>query len=211
MRRALLLPLLGLMACQPTPPPTPLAAQEIPSGFAQPQPAAPALTGAWWTGFGAPELAPLVAQALERNTDLAQAAARMRQADARARQAGAALLPTVGLNANVTNNFGTANGGLISETDFSAGPAASYELDFWGKNRDAALSAQALARASAADRQTVALTVSTATANAYFNLLALRERLSSARAGLAAANDMLGLVQRRVNAGFAAAPDAKHC
>ena len=85
--------------------------------------------------------------------------------------------------------------------------AASYELDFWGKNKDAAESAAALARASRADRQTVAMTVTAATANAYFNLLSLRERLTSARANLKSSQDMLALVRRRVEAGYAASAD----
>ena len=202
-----LLSLLALMACQPTSPPTPLAAADIPPAFAQPQSSAQALTVDWWNGFGAPELTGLVGQALDHNNDLVAAAARVRQADARARQAGAALLPTLGLNANLSDSFGVIGGSSQSETDFSAGLAASYELDFWGKNRDAALSARELTRASSADRQTMAITVTTATANAYFNLLALRERLAAARAGLAAANDMLGLVRRRIGAGFSAPAD----
>jgi len=201
-------PLLALLACQPTPPPAPLQAGEVPSAYTQSAPAgAPALTQEWWKGFGDNQLSTLVGEAEVRNNDLAAAAARVRQADARARQAGAALLPTVGLNANVTSNFGVVGGSAQSETDFSAGLAASYELDFWGKNRDAAQSAQALARASLADRQTVAITVTAATANAYFNLLALRERLAAARAGVAAGADMLGLIQRRIDAGFAAPAD----
>ena len=118
------------------------------------------------------------------------------------------MLPTLGLNARRGSfNFGQSGGASASETDFGLGLAASYELDFWGKNRDAAQSAQALARASRADQQTVALTVTTATANAYFNLLLLRDRLAVARANLASSRDMLGLVQRRVQAGFAAAAD----
>ena len=150
----------------------------------------------------------LVGQAQANNNDLAAAAARMRQADARARQAGAALLPTLGLNARSAFNFGEAGGVSGTETDFNAGLGASYELDFWGKNRDAAQSADALSRAGRADRQTMALSVTAATANTYFTLLALRERLTSARANLASSQDMLALVQRRVKAGYAAPADA---
>jgi hypothetical protein len=54
----------------------------------------------WWTLYGQPELDRLVGQALERNRDIEQAVARVEQADALARQAGAGLLPRVDLNAN---------------------------------------------------------------------------------------------------------------
>ncbi len=48
----------------------------------------------WWTGFGDPLLTRIVERALEQNLDLAAALARVDQARAAARGAGAALLPT---------------------------------------------------------------------------------------------------------------------
>ena len=106
-----------------------------------------------------------------------------------------------------TRLFGQANGVSMHETDYSAGVEASYELDFWGKNRDLVNSAQAAVRASNADRATVALTVTSGVANTYFQLLSLRERIAVARANLKSAQDILNLVQRRVSAGFSANAD----
>jgi outer membrane protein TolC len=51
----------------------------------------------WWRGFGSPQLDSLVVQALAGNLDLAVAVARVREADAQAKIAGAALLPAIGL------------------------------------------------------------------------------------------------------------------
>jgi outer membrane protein TolC len=82
-------------------------------------------------------------QAQANNLDIAQAAARLRQADARARQAGAALLPQVGAGANLDTLYGQANGRSVRETDYNAGLDVSYELDFWGRNRDLLNSAKA--------------------------------------------------------------------
>ena len=48
----------------------------------------------WWNGFGDPQLARYVAQALENNLDLAQATARVAQARAGLGAANAALLPS---------------------------------------------------------------------------------------------------------------------
>ena len=48
----------------------------------------------WWTGFCDPVLTSIVERALEQNLDLASALARVDQARAAARDAGAALLPT---------------------------------------------------------------------------------------------------------------------
>ena len=45
---------------------------------------------------------------------------------------------------------------------------ASYELDFWGKNRAARDAALDTAKASRYDRETIALTVATSVALTYF-------------------------------------------
>ena len=55
---------------------------------------------AWWQGFSAPELDRLMAAARVQNFDIAAAVARVRQADAQLRIAGAPLLPTVTATGN---------------------------------------------------------------------------------------------------------------
>ena len=101
-RKALLLAsaLLAAGCAHPTPPPG-LPSGDVPAAFEQ-----TALAGGtwpapdWWRGFGSRELTALETAAQANNFDIVQAAARLRQADARARQAGAALMPTVSLNGN---------------------------------------------------------------------------------------------------------------
>ena len=201
-RGALLLGIL-LAGCAQAPLPT-LKQGDVPAAFEQKPPpgASGALAMDWWRGFNNAELVSLMETAQTNNLDIAQAEARLRQADARARQAGAALLPSVGLNGSVNYLYGQSGATSGHETDFSAALGASYELDFWGKNRAAADSATALRNASAADRATVALTTTAAIANSYFQLLSLRERLNVARANLKSAQDILSVVQRRVTAGY---------
>ena len=207
-KRALCLFALLLTGCARTPPPA-LPAADIPAAFEQPSPQNapvwPALD--WWTNFRDPQLRALIQTAQDNNLDIAQAAARLRQADARARQAGAALLPTLGLNGSVNSLYGQTGGTSAHETDYSLGLGASYELDFWGKNRDAADSAKAARAASAADRQTVGLTVAGSVADSYFQLLSLRQRIGVAQANLKSSQDILNVVQRRVAAGYAASAD----
>jgi NodT family efflux transporter outer membrane factor (OMF) lipoprotein len=204
-RKALLLSsALVLAGCaQPTPPPG-LPQGDIPAAFEQAASmAAHWPTPDWWKDFGSSELIALEAAAQNGNLDIVQAAARLRQADARARQAGAALMPTVSLNGNGQNFTGAGGSGSGNETDFFAGVGASYELNFWGKNKATTDSAEASRRASAADRDTVGLTVSAAIANGYFQLLALRERIAVAEDNLKSAQAILSVVQRRVAAGYA--------
>ncbi len=202
MKRWLLASVLLAGCAESTPPPS-LPQGDVPAAFEQPASAPVAWpTPDWWQGFGSGELTALEAAAQTNNLDIAQAAARLAQADARARQAGAALMPTVAMNGNL-NNFTGAGNGSGNETDFFAGVGARNELYFWGKNRAAADSAQALRAASAADRGTVALTVSAAIANGYFQLLDLRERQALAEDNLKSAQAILSVVQRRVSAGYA--------
>jgi NodT family efflux transporter outer membrane factor (OMF) lipoprotein len=204
-RKALLLSSAILLAgcTQQTAPSPSLAPGEVPATFEQTASAKAIWPAAdWWRGFGSSELAALEAAAQTGNLDIAQAVARLRQADARARQASAALLPTISLNGNAQNLTGASNAGSGNETDFFAGLGASYELDFWGKNKSALVSAEALRRAGMADRATVALTVSAAVANSYFQLLGLRERLAVAEDNLKSAQSILAVAQRRVAAGY---------
>ena len=206
MRPALLLSSALLLAgChQDQSPPPALAQGDVPAAFEQTTSMAASWPAPdWWQGFGSRELTALETSAQDGNLDIAQVAARLRQADQRARQAGAALMPTVTLNGNAQNNTGVYSGGSGNETDFFAGVGASYELDFWGKNKATAQSADLLRTASSFDRATVALTVSAAVANGYFQILSLRERIAVAQDNLKSAQTILSVAQRRVTAGYA--------
>ena len=156
----------------------------------------------WYKGFGSPELQALVDQAAGSNLDLAMARARVKQADARARQARAAILPSVDAAANANYLAGHSAQGAAHETDWAALLSATYEIDFWGKNRASARSARLLAQASKADRDTIALTTLAGVANSYFLVLSLSERLANATANVDAAQKLLTVIQYRFDAGF---------
>ena len=183
--------------CAEFPALTTLRATDVPASFEQMAlgnaPIWPAPD--WWRGFNSPELDRLIATTQTENLDLSAAEARVLQADARVRQSGAALLPTVGLNADAVKQTHSGSFGL------SVG--ASYELDFWGRNHDLLMAAQAVSKATRADRETVALTATTGTANTYFQLLSLRERLAIARLNLETALAVLAITEARVRDGIA--------
>jgi outer membrane protein, multidrug efflux system len=157
----------------------------------------------WYRGFGSDELNKLVELAVANNWDLTAARERVAQADARARQAGAALLPSVSGNANANYLAGHSPQGSGHELDWFTMLSASYEVDFWGKNRATAQAARLAARASGAERDTVALTLLGGVADQYFQVLALRERIAIARANSLAARKVLDAVQARFDAGAA--------
>ena len=156
----------------------------------------------WYHGFASPELDGLIAAAISSNFDLTAARARIAQADARARQAHAGILPSVDAGGNTNYLAGHSVNGSAHETDWAALLSASYEVDFWGKNRAAANSARYLAAASRADRDTVALTALAGVADGYFQVLALRERLAVARSNVNTARDLLQIVESRYAAGL---------
>ena len=169
-----------------------------------------------WRGFRSRELTEIIEEARVANLDIAAAVARIVQADASSRIVGAAILPTIDLGASasrIRTSRSTSAGGTSgslggSERDLlSTSLTASYEIDFWSKNRSAMRAAEELAVASRFDREVVALTTVVAAANAYFQVLATQDRLRVARENLASATRVLNLIQQRLQAGTASALD----
>ncbi|HVV42108.1 MAG TPA: efflux transporter outer membrane subunit [Nitrobacter sp.] len=161
----------------------------------------------WWRQFRSPELTALMEEAQTVNLDIAAAAARIIQADQQARIAGAALLPTLSTSGSETYSrtsgssaSGLTNGGR-EVVNFSSSLAASYQLDFWGKNRDATLAAEETATANRFDRDVVALTTLTSVATAYFQVLASQDRIRTANRNIASATRILDAIKERLKAG----------
>jgi outer membrane protein, multidrug efflux system len=161
----------------------------------------------WWRGFGSAELTALMEEAQRVNLDIAAAVARFKQADALARQAGAPLLPSLQADGSQTYSRlqGSNVGGLVDGghelVNYSASLSASYQLDFWGGNRDALQSAEETAIANRFDRDVTALTTLTAVATAYFNVLASQDRLRTAARNIASAQHILEAIRERREAG----------
>jgi outer membrane protein, multidrug efflux system len=166
----------------------------------------------WWRGFRSPELTELMEEAQKVNLDIAAAVARFVQADAQARIAGAALLPT--LAASGPGNLGQESYSRVSgsslnglstggrETvNYSTSLSASYILDFWGQYRDAAQAAEETAVANRFDRDVTALTTLTSVATAYFQVLASQDRIRTAESNIASAARVLDAIKQRFKAG----------
>ncbi|HEY2050433.1 MAG TPA: efflux transporter outer membrane subunit [Caulobacteraceae bacterium] len=179
------------------PPPTPPAWREPVSQGAWP-------SRDWWSNFGSTELDSLVTEAEKNNEDLAAAEARVHQADAQAKIAGAALLPSVtaGAAPYATQHLSPA-GRERRYQNFSGVIQASYEIDFWGKNHAARNAARSEAKASAYDRQVVDMTIVSGVATTYFQLLSLREQLTTAEANVTQAKKLLTDVKDMEQGGLA--------
>ena len=162
----------------------------------------------WWHGFGSDQLDELIAEAERSNDDLAGAIARVREADAQARIAGAPLLPAVQLTADASRQRAPVSGaGPQVYNTFSPALAASYEIDFWGKNRALSAAARAAAVASRYDRETVALTVISSIASTYFQALEFKDRIDVATHNLASGRMILRGLKLEQSAGTATGLD----
>jgi len=162
----------------------------------------------WWHGFGSEKLDELIAEAQRSNDDLAVAIARLQEADAQARIAGAPLLPSIDFSADASRQQAQiAGGGHGTFNTFNPVLTASYELDFWGKNRALRAAARATAIASHYDKETVALTVISSVATTYFQILQFRDRLDVARQNLVNGQKILRGLQLQQTAGIATALD----
>ncbi|MBR0937795.1 efflux transporter outer membrane subunit [Bradyrhizobium jicamae] len=180
------------------------------AGFGRQGDAPPTLD--WWRGFQSPELTQLMEEAQKVNLDIAVAVAQFRQADAQARIAGAALLPTLTMagpgnlaQESYSRVSGSSLNGLSTGgrevVNYSTTMAASYILDFWGQYRDAAQAAEETSVANRFNRDVVALTTLTAVATAYFQVLASQDRIRTAQSNIASATRILDAIKERFKAG----------
>jgi NodT family efflux transporter outer membrane factor (OMF) lipoprotein len=204
--RALLLPLLlplALAACAGVsgPPPAGISvaerfrhAGEAPPQWPEPQ---------WWSGFGSAELDRLMAAATAGNLDLAAAQARIRQADASLRIAGAALLPQVDADASGGRQASAGR----SRNSYGAQLSASYEVDLWGGLAANRRAAERNLDAYRYDAAAIGISTLASLANTYFALLADREQLRVQTENLQAARRVLAVIGSQVTAGTATGLD----
>lgn len=168
----------------------------------------PVVNSEWWRDFGDEPLNQLIAQALESSPSLKLAQARLSRAQAATEVASAATRPQVNGQVDLMRQRYTANGavppplaGSISESG-TAQFSASWELDFFGKNRAALDAALGSANAAQADAQAARVLLASQVARTYFQLVRLNEQAGVARRTLAQREETLKLVQDRVNAGL---------
>lgn len=139
------------------------------------------LASRWWEGFGDRRLDRLIEELLAGNPGLAQAAARLRQAQALARQAGAADTPAMSIEANASRarnviRQAPAETFVSTGNQFGLGLAASYELDLWGRigaNERAALRD---AQASRYDLESATTTLIAQVVNLWYSLGSLESQ-----------------------------------
>jgi multidrug efflux system outer membrane protein len=172
------------------------------------------VSSTWWELYQDPVLNDLVAKALENNTDIKLAIARVEEADAYLQEVGAALFPTIDFKSNATRSrisqvsvIPVFPGLNAVRQIYSISLGAAYELDFWGKVRRAREAASAQALATHYARDTVYLSLSGLVATNYLLLRSLDAQLSVSRDILRDLEEGLRITNRRLEAGFNSALD----
>lgn len=175
-------------------------APEVPGAFAGAEGGGGHEPIEWWGAFEDPALNRIVDAVLESNFQLAEAVARVEQARARARIAVGARFPMVqaslgvnefdaptnaglgaqldelGLGSQVTETFGVVLPDRLDLTTYTLGAEFAYELDFWGRDRNAARAAGAERLAQEADFQAARIGILAETVSTYLEIVDLRRQ-----------------------------------
>lgn len=157
---------------------------------------------AWWTVFGDETLNQLITEANKNNLDLLAGIERVNQSRASLKIAGASLLPSAEASLSAgKNRTNPAKGETTTTTPLSGGLSIGYDLDLFGSNRASNEQARATLKASEYTQKSLELTTAGDVAEAYFNLLMTRERIRIGQDNLKNSNELLRIVEARVNAG----------
>ncbi len=174
--------------------------------------AAPRLEN-WWEDFNDPDLTRIVRRALDQNLDLAAALARVQQARAAARGAGARLLPSVDLSAQASRQRQSLESpaGAIArnlpgydrnQSLYDVGAGASWELDLFGGLRRAAEAETALAEAAEAAHAGTRISIAADAADTYLRIRGDQARINAVTDQIATNVELLALVQQRFAQGL---------
>jgi len=185
--------------------------KETPPNWKQAQPADQIARGKWWEIFQEPQLNALEEQVNVSNQTLKAALAQFQQARALVRLNRADLYPTVTTGASASRNRLSLNSPLTgTQTNYTnlVLPAdLTYEADVFGRVRRTVEAARANAQASAADLESVSLSLHAELASDYFQLRTFDAEEQLLNDNVTAFEKALELTQNRYKGGVASAVD----
>ncbi len=205
--------------------------EQLPGEWAGPHRRGPVVPG-WIRSFGDPALTALVHDAIERNPDLAAAAARVEASRHAVRVAASSLYPRIamkglgsrqgqdlsgdvsrGINPPDLGPPGVENPGgsnIDSSVDSSSArwvyglaAGASWEADVWGRIRAKKAAAWAESLALEADYEFARQSLAAAVARAYFSTIEAAQQEANAQESLELYNEYTRLTGVRKEQGFA--------
>lgn len=164
------------------------------------------LSGPWWQCFGDPVIAELVDTALENNTDLRAAAARVVEARALLAQSHGIRLPGISYSANRTrskipmNFLGTRISSL--DTAYSQDFSISYIVDFFGKLKRSEQAALADMLATEASRQALKHAIIAQIVRTRVQIATQQRLFAIAQVDIESRRNTLEIIERRYNSGL---------
>ncbi|NYZ14511.1 efflux transporter outer membrane subunit [Azospirillum sp. RWY-5-1] len=166
-----------------------------------------AVQNAWWAGLQAPVLTDLVTRAADRNLTVAAARARVREARALRRAAGAAFDPRLDAAAGVrtgrTSKTVDSNDTGGNSDFHSVGFDAAWEIDLFGGGWRTAEAATARYEVAIEEARGVLITVMAEVARNYVELCAAQRRMVLAESTIAMRQRLAERVRNRYRAGLA--------
>lgn len=225
--------MIGPKYSKPTTPAPPAFKEQPPPEFKEAniwkpgEPRDDKLKGNWWEVYKDPQLNSLEEQVRVSNLNIVQAEAQFREARAAVRIARADLYPTLtggvsATRAHVTSHragsaaptTNSAGGSAISlapgtANDFQIPFDATYEVDAWGRIRNNIAANVRTAQASAADLETMRLTIHAELATDYFQLRGLDAEKQLLDSTVVAYQKALDLTNFRHNQGIASGVDVE--
>jgi multidrug efflux system outer membrane protein len=216
MRNALALALAAVVVACSFAPQYERPAAELPQAWREaPAAGTPAPGERWWTLFGDPALDALIVEGLAHNQDLALAVARVDEARAFARVAQSELYPSVVGRAGVARERASQRtdfffqGVPVYSTNYRATLDVAYELDLWGRIRNATAAARADALATEAAYDTVRIALEAEIVRSYFALRALDEQVAATQRALDLRANALEIERGRAAAGLISELDVR--
>ncbi|MGH9680264.1 MAG: efflux transporter outer membrane subunit [Candidatus Acidiferrales bacterium] len=179
------------------------------------EPSDEARRGKWWVIFQDPQLNALEDQLTVSNQTLRAATDRFQEARDDLRIARSEQYPLVTVDASATHQRQSNNRALKGATsptyysDYFLAGDVSYEADVWGRVRGLVASSRALAQASAADLETVRLSLHAELALDYLTLRGLDAQKQLLDSNVAAFEKALQLTESRFQGGVASREDVE--
>jgi NodT family efflux transporter outer membrane factor (OMF) lipoprotein len=192
--------LLLITACLPACSPKTTTAElpvETPAAFSESGTAA--LPADWWTSFGDTALNRVIDTALTNNFNLVVAWERLRAAKAVVKRASSSLFPD--LQANVQSGVNFPQPDFVGGENVRLGLQSRYEVDLWGRIHSLVDAQRFRRRASAADYQAAAISLSAEVARLWYQLAEARGQLTIVEGQLETNNKILQLIRQRLGTG----------
>jgi len=183
-----------------TPKPTPVQNVKLPKSFSMT--GTQKLQPKWWKVFEDSELNRLIEHALKSNLSLKATWERLNQAHAVAIKNGASLYPSLSLSSEASR---VENG--LNRNNFSAGVAASYEIDLWGRINNIADASLLEVKASKENLVSASVSLSAEIASTWYRLKEQHNHASLLKSQMEINKKHLQLTERKFRSAQAKVSD----